>query len=96
MTDLVINVILPWFHARADAGKNHELKKRIAARYCNWPPAQDNSILKLARQRLFGAPHCLVTAAAQQGLIQITRDYCDHAPATCDDCQFPDLVRGIN
>ncbi len=96
VTDLAINVILPWFHARASSGKNQELKKRIIARFSNWPPAQDNSILKLARQRLFGAPHRLATAAAQQGLIQITRDFCDHAPATCDDCQFPDLVRGIN
>jgi hypothetical protein len=95
VTDLAINVILPWFHARAIAGKNPNMQTRIATRYAEWPPAQDNAILKLARQRLFGTPRRLATAAAQQGLIQITRDYCDHAPATCDNCYFPDLVRSL-
>jgi hypothetical protein len=95
VTDLAINVILPWFHARAAAGENPIMQSRIGARYVDWPPAQDNAILKLARQRLFGTPRRLATAAAQQGLIQITRDYCDHAPATCDDCHFPDLVRSL-
>ncbi|MBC8326349.1 MAG: DUF2851 family protein [Verrucomicrobia subdivision 3 bacterium] len=94
VTDLAINVILPWFHARAVAGNNSEMQSRIAARYAVWPPSQDNAILKLARQRLFGTPRRLANAAAQQGLIQITRDFCDHAPATCEGCAFPDLVRG--
>ena len=95
VTDLAINVILPWFHARAAAGENPIMQSRIGTRYVDWPPAQDNAILKLARQRLFGTSRRLATAAAQQGLIQITRDYCDHAPATCDDCHFPDLVRSL-
>lgn len=46
-------------------------------------------------QRLFGIPRRLATAAAQQGLIQITRDYCDHAPTTCENCHFPDLMRSL-
>jgi len=94
-TDLAINVILPWFHASATAGNNPNMQIRIATRYAEWIPAQDNAILKLARQRLFGIPRRLATAAAQQGLIQITRDYCDHAPATCKDCNFPDLVSSL-
>ena len=94
-TDLAINVILPWFHASATAGNYTNMQTRIATRYAEWPPAQDNAILKLARERLFGIPRRLATAAAQQGLIQITRDYCDHAPATCEDCNFPDLVRSL-
>ena len=92
-TDLAINVILPWFHARAKAGRNPALVARIEKRYAQWPPAQDNRVLKLARQRLFAASHRLTSAAHQQGLLQITRDFCDHAPATCEDCRFPDLVR---
>ena len=94
VTDLAINVILPWFHARAAAGNNPEMLRRIETRYFDWPSAQDNAVLKLARHRLFGDPRKLATAAQQQGLLQITRDFCDHAPATCEDCRFPDLVRG--
>ena len=92
-TDLAVNVILPWFHARAAAGRNGELLQRIERRYRDWPAAQDNAILKLARQRLFGGSRRLNGAAQQQGLLQIVRDYCDHAPATCVACRFPDLVR---
>lgn len=91
-TDLAINVILPWFHARASAGKNSPLLTRVENRYTHWPPAQDNSVLRLARQRLFSGPHRLTSAAQQQGLLQIVRDFCDHAPATCNDCPFPALV----
>jgi hypothetical protein len=51
--------------------------------------------LKLARQRLLGtsSEKNLKTAAAQQGLIQIVRDFCEHSNATCDSCKFPELVR---
>jgi hypothetical protein len=30
---------------------------------------------------------------AQQGLIQMVRDFCDHSNAICDRCKLPDLVR---
>jgi len=93
VTDLAINAILPWFHARALAGENQKMLARIERRYRDWPPAQDNRVLKLARQRLFGGVRKLTGAAQQQGLLQIVRDFCDHAPATCEDCIFPDLVR---
>ena len=51
--------------------------------------------LKLARQRLLGGAHrqALKTAAAQQGLMQILRDFCDNSNAVCDACKFPQLVR---
>jgi len=38
----------------------------------------------------------LKTAAAQQGLMQIVRDFCDHSNALCANCRFPELVRGWN
>ena len=93
VTDLAINVILPWFYARALAGKNRDLLRRIENRYTSWLPGQDNSVMKLARQRLFASTHRMPTAAYQQGLLQIVSDFCDHAPATCADCQFPNLIR---
>ena len=94
MTDLAINVILPWLWVRAVAGGNRQIQAEMERRYFAWPCAADNSVLKFARQRLLGTPHprVLPDAASQQGLMQITRDFCDHADALCGGCPFPELV----
>ena len=96
-TDLAINVILPWFWVRARAGGNRKLQTRAEQLYREWPMAEDNAVLKLARQRLFGSTSASATktAAEQQGLLQIVRDFCEHSNALCDHCRFPDLVRAI-
>jgi hypothetical protein len=96
VTDLAVNVILPWLWTRAAEGKNGKLQRVIEHRYAVWPQAEDNSLLKLARQRLLGVgrSHVLRSASAQQGLIQITRDFCEHSNAVCENCRFPELVRG--
>ncbi|MEO7297927.1 MAG: DUF2851 family protein [Verrucomicrobiota bacterium] len=98
ITDLAINVILPWFWMRAVAGKNEKLRERAEQIYFAWPAGEDNSILRLARQRLLGglARRRLPTAAAQQGLLQVVKDFCAHTNALCTDCRFPDLVRSWN
>ena len=98
VTDLAVNVILPWLWTRATEGKNGKLQRVIEHRYAVWPQAEDNSILKLARQRLLGVgrSRALRSASAQQGLIQITRDFCEHSNAVCENCRFPELVRGWN
>lgn len=95
MSDLAMNVLLPWFWIRAVAGKNETLKNRAETLYFSWPPAGDNATLRLARQRLLGAGGEKIprTAAAQQGLLQIVTDFCRHSNAVCAQCQFPDLVR---
>jgi hypothetical protein len=95
VTDLAVNVVLPWLWVRAVEGKNERLQREVQRRFFAWPAAEDNSILKLARQRLLGTSNArlLKTAAAQQGLLQIVRDFCEHSNAVCDDCRFPDLVR---
>ena len=100
VTDLAVNVILPWLWIRAVEGDNTKLKLEMERRYNAWPAAEDNSILRLARQRLLGRSAMgrsgLNTAAAQQGLLQIVRDFCDHSNATCDGCSFPELVKSWN
>lgn len=95
VTDLVVNVILPWFWVRALAGNNETLRQAAEARYFAWPAAEDNAALRLARQRLLGgaARRSLGTAARQQGLLQVVRDFCDHSNATCEPCPFPDFLR---
>ena len=67
----------------------------IERRYFDWPAGEDNSLLRLARQRLLGtnSKKVLGNAAAQQGLLQIVRDFCEHSNALCQNCRFPELVR---
>ena len=95
VTDLAVNVILPWLWARAAEGGEACLQTAIEARAAAWPAGEDNSLLKLARQRLLGGacPKLFRTAAAQQGLLQILRDFCDRTNAVCDQCRFPGMVR---
>jgi hypothetical protein len=95
MTDLAINVILPWLWIRAVEGKKEAKKQNIESRYFAWPPAEDNSLLRLARERLLAgaAPALLSSAATQQGLIQIVRDFCEHSNALCENCRLPEMVR---
>jgi len=96
VTDLAVNVILPWLWTRAAEGRNATLQKEIERRYFAWPLAEDNAVLRLARQRLLGsASRRLKCAAEQQGLMQIVRDFCDHSNAICDQCQFPELVKAL-
>jgi hypothetical protein len=98
VADLAVNVILPWLWIRAFEGKNPELQREIENRFNAWPAAEDNSVLRLARQRLLGnaSRRALRSAAEQQGLIQIVRDFCDHSNAICENCRFPELVRDLN
>jgi len=98
VTDLAVNVILPWFWMRAQAGRNEPLRKLAEERYRTWPAAQDNAVLRLARRRLLGRAGSagMNLAASQQGLLQIVRDFCEHSNAVCADCQFPALVRSYD
>jgi hypothetical protein len=96
VTDLAVNVVLPWLWVRAREGGNEKILAEVERRCLAWPAAEDNALLKLARQRLLGTANAriLKSAAQQQGLIQIIRDFCEHSNAICADCRFPELVRG--
>jgi hypothetical protein len=97
VTDLAVNVILPWLWVRAQAGGNERFQHKAMQRYFAWPMAADNSVVKLARQRLLGTANARILkgAAQQQGLMQIVRDFCEHSNAICADCRFPELVRSL-
>jgi hypothetical protein len=97
VTDLAVNVILPWLWIRAQTGGNEKFLREVERRFFAWPAAEDNSVLKLARQRLLGTANTRILrgAAQQQGLMQIVRDFCEHSNAICDDCRFPELVLSL-
>jgi hypothetical protein len=95
LTDLAINVIIPWLWARAREGHCANVLAQAERAYFEWPAAEDNAVLRLARDRLLGGRHPVKfrTAALQQGLLQVIRDFCDHSNALCAECRFPELVR---
>ena len=97
VTDLAVNVVLPWLWVRAQEGGNETIRREVERRFVAWPAAEDNAVLKLARQRLLGTgcARILPGAAAQQGLMQIVRDFCEHSNAICADCRFPGLVHSL-
>lgn len=98
LTDLAVNVVLPWLWARADAGRNRSFQAIAEARLLAWPASEDNAAFRLARERLFAGavPRGLFSrAASQQGLLQIVRDFCAHSNALCEGCHFPELVRRL-
>lgn len=96
-TDLAMNVILPWLYVRAWASRNERLAARAEERYFLWPAGEDNAVLRRARERLFGGERAgkARTAAEQQGLMQIVRDFCEHSNAACEGCGFPGLVEAV-
>ncbi|MCX7872734.1 MAG: DUF2851 family protein [Verrucomicrobiae bacterium] len=90
-TDIAMNVVLPWFLAIARFGRDSDAEKRTINYYLNWSPGQDNSLLKLARKRFFGANDAvhISTAALQQGLIQIAKNFCENSDSLCSTCMLP-------
>jgi hypothetical protein len=94
-TDLAMNIFLPWLRARAHADGQSAVIECIQRRYHNWPPSEDNAVLRLARLRLAGPGNATLprTAAAQQGLLQIAKDFCGRSDALCSRCTLPDLVQ---
>ncbi len=96
LNDLAVNVILPWLWARADAGSDPTARRRVERLYLQWPPGEDNAALKLVRARLLGDGPLpgRRSAALQQGLLQVARDFCAHTNLLCEQCRFPALVAG--
>jgi len=94
-SDLATNVILPWFWIRAETGQNPILQQEAVSRYLAWPAAQDNAVLRLARLRLFAGEDRRLngTAALQQGMLQVVRDFCGHSNALCDNCVLPERLK---
>lgn len=94
-TDLAVNVFFPWLLARGRHRSDGPAPEDIHRRYHRWPRGQDNAVLRQVRLRLAGPAEGTLprTAAVQQGLLQIARDFCGRSDALCHGCRFPALVR---
>ena len=94
ITDLAINVVLPWIWARAQVALETGVRETVERRYFEWPAGEDNAVLRMARLRLMGGERRKLPrrAAVQQGLLQISDDFCSATNALCQGCRFPELV----
>jgi hypothetical protein len=97
VADLAMNVVIPWLWTRALEGRNVQVQQSLEGRYFEWPAAADNSVLRLARERLLGgrSARSFSRAADQQGLIQLVHDFCEHSDSICQNCKLPDLVKEL-
>lgn len=94
-TDIAVNVILPWLWIRAQVGGNTDVRREVERTYLEWPASEDNAALRQVRSRLGVSVGLARTAAIQQGLLQIVRDFCDRSNPLCDRCEFPGLVTAM-
>ncbi|MGC8830125.1 MAG: DUF2851 family protein [Verrucomicrobiia bacterium] len=90
-TDIAINVALPWLLAVSRENFDKPMEDRVVEFYLKWGPAQDNALLKLARKRLFGSlcSEIADSAATQQGIIQVVKNFCENSDSVCTGCRFP-------
>ncbi len=85
--DLVTNVFWPFVCLANDNAAESGWRKS---------QSRPNRVTTLASQRLFGQAETglkLDDTLAQQGLIQIYRDYCAVDASDCAQCKFPELIR---
>lgn len=94
LTDLAINVILPWLWMRASVGLDAGVRGLVEQRYREWPAGEDNAVLRMARLRLLGGERRRLPARAvcQQGFLQISDDFCSATDSLCAGCGFPALA----
>jgi hypothetical protein len=97
LTDMAVNVVLPWFWMRAKSSGNAALQKSAVHRYEVWPKSEDNvEIRKLCRRMLGGQHHFKFRLAMeQQGLLQLAKDFCKQSNALCQDCRLMQMVQNI-
>lgn len=72
--EIVINVVLPFFFARAHLFGDGAMGQRIRALYCTFPPGQDNEITREVKSLLMTSQvsqPVVNSARRQQGLIHI-------------------------
>jgi hypothetical protein len=85
-TEIIINVLLPFFYAR----QQEEHRKKVFKIYSDYRAPEENTLVKHMRQQL-GITRFLVNAARrQQGLIHIYKTWCSEGK--CHECPLADMI----
>ena len=77
-SDMVVNVVLPFFHAWADERGDARLRERCLELYRGHPPLSQNRIIREMERMLLpeGARRVVTSALRQQGLIGLYKKRC--------------------
>ncbi len=92
--EIVVNAILPWIWAREYAEERAHRLIEIEQIYLNWPATPDNSRLRNLNWRLMGNKMQIrkMKAGAVQGLLGVSRFYCEKFNSLCEGCPMPDRL----
>lgn len=92
--EIVVNAILPWIWAREYAEERAHRLIEIEQTYLNWPATPDNSRLRNLSWRLMGNKLHVnkMKAGAVQGLLGVSRFYCEKFNALCEGCPMPERL----
>ncbi|MGK5093842.1 DUF2851 family protein [Deltaproteobacteria bacterium TL4] len=95
-TILWANAILPFFLAFARQEKDRNLEKLLYQIFLVLPPESSNKHTRFMEKRLQlpkkGSNH-YKTLGSQQGLIQISQDFCHNFYQGCKNCEFVELLK---
>ena len=83
--EVVLNIVLPFAHAWAEANRQAELAERALTLYRGYPPSGGNEITRgLTKLLGDGSAAPVSSARRQQGLIHLDKTYCRERK--CDIC----------
>jgi len=94
-SEIAINVLFPWFNARAMLSKDGTLTRKVVDLFMNWQYCVDNSTIRFAVTRMFGnrRSDLFKNLVMHQGLLQVVEDFCNKTDALCTKCEFPELIK---
>jgi len=87
----MVNIVIPFFLARARGRENREEEIYLGRVYHQAPKPSPNSVSRFMIERLFHNAKCpagFIDMAREQGLMQIYNDFCAVNPGGCHKCAF--------
>jgi hypothetical protein len=97
LSEMAVNVVLPWFWMRAKSSGNASVQKSAVHRFEVWPKSEDNVELRKTCRRMLGGRTYLRLrfAMEQQGILQLAQDFCKQSNALCEDCRLVEMAQNI-
>jgi len=84
VSDIIVNVLLPFTFARGESDGRSELADAAMAMYRQYPKLSDNALVRHMTSQLGIRPRTVNSARRQQGLLHVYRTLCTQG--RCDCC----------
>lgn len=84
--EIVVNILLPFFHAWGDMAFQVQLKEKARELYQRYPPLEGNRLIRLMEKFFWDGHNARMVGSAkrQQGLIHLYQVFCSEG--RCEDC----------